>query len=136
MRDNLQNTVSTTAIKKYNDFCSVRMEILEWFKDTNSEGKSAWVSAIRKRVESITLYYIKIDIMETTTNLNDHGYISSSLEIKGMEYNSEFLRPPTMNHVFCENEALDNTMVHGRLVHAMDENVDKINKLDTIPMNH
>ena len=32
MRDNPQNTISTTAIKKYNDFHSVRVEALEWSK--------------------------------------------------------------------------------------------------------
>ena len=37
MRDNPQNTISTTAIKKYNDFRSVRVEALEWFKVTNKE---------------------------------------------------------------------------------------------------
>ena len=65
MRDNPQNTISTTTIKKYNNFRSVQVVSLEWFKVTNKEGKSARVSTIRKRVESETLDYIKIDIMET-----------------------------------------------------------------------
>ena len=37
MRDNPQNTISTTAIKKYNDFRSVRVEVLEWFNITHIE---------------------------------------------------------------------------------------------------
>ena len=79
MRDNPQNTISTTAIKKYNDFRSVRVEALEWFKVTNKEGKSARVSTIRKRVESETLDYIKIDIMETTTNSGSDKIHTSSI---------------------------------------------------------
>ena len=46
MRDNPQNKISSTAIKKYNDFCSVQIEALEWFKVTNLEGKSVRVSTI------------------------------------------------------------------------------------------
>ena len=71
MRDNPQNTIPTTAIKKYNNFRSVQMEELEWFKVKNSEGKSARVSTIRKRVESETLDYIKVDTMKTTTKQQD-----------------------------------------------------------------
>ena len=71
MRDNPQNTVYTTAIKKYNDFHSVRVESLELFKVTNNEGKSARVPTIRKRIESETLDYIKIDITETTAQIHD-----------------------------------------------------------------
>ena len=55
MRDNPQNTISTTAIKKCNDFRSVRVEALEWFKVTNKEEKSARVPTIRKIIESETL---------------------------------------------------------------------------------
>ena len=132
MRDNPHNTISTTAIKKYNDFRSVRVEALEWFKVTNKEGKSARVPTIRKRIESETLNYIKIDIMETTTNIHNKDFISAAPEINRMEHKSELLIPPTINHALCKNEALDNTIVHRRLAHASDEKVDKMAKLDII----
>ena len=93
MRDNPHNTISTTAIKKYNDFRSVRVEALEWFKVTNKEGKSARVPTIRKMIESETLNYIKIDIMETTTNIHNKDFISAAPEINRMEYKSELLIP-------------------------------------------
>ena len=101
MRDNPQNNISTTAIKKYNDFQSVRVEVLEWFKVTNKEGKSARVPTIRKRVKNKTLDYIKIDIMETTTNIHDKDFISAAPEINRIEYKSELLIPQTINHAFC-----------------------------------
>ena len=47
IRDNPQNTISTTAIKKYNDFHRVRVEALEWFKVINKERKSARIPTIR-----------------------------------------------------------------------------------------
>ena len=132
MRDNPQNSISTTAIKKYNDFRSVRVEVLEWFKATNNEGKSSRVPAIRKRVESETLDCIKIDIMETTTQIHDQDFISAAPKRNRTEYKSELLIPPTINHAFCKNEALDNTIVHRRLAHALNEKVDKMAKLSII----
>jgi hypothetical protein len=67
MKDNPQNTISTTVIKKYNDFRSVRIEALEWFKVTTSDGQSTRISTERKTVENENLDYIKIDMMQTTT---------------------------------------------------------------------
>ena len=70
--------------------------------------------------------------METTTNIHDKDFIGAAPEINRMEYKSELLIPPTINHAFCKNEALDNTIVHRRLAHASDEKVDKMGKLDII----
>ena len=67
MPDNPQNTISTTAIKTYNDYRSVRLEASEWLRITNQEGKSTRVSTITKNLEEELLDYIKIDIMDTTT---------------------------------------------------------------------
>ena len=39
MKDNLQNTLSPTEIKKYNDCRSARMEALDWMRVTDHEGK-------------------------------------------------------------------------------------------------
>lgn len=66
MRDNPQNTISTIAIKKYNDFRSLRIKALEWVKVTNSESKSAWISTIRYKGESKTLDDIKIDLTRSS----------------------------------------------------------------------
>ena len=132
MKDNPQNTISTTAIKKYNDFRSVRIEALEWFKVTTSDGQSTRISTERKTVENENLDYIKIDIMQTTTEQQQDEYVSAAPTIRESEYTSEFLIPPTTNHAFSKNEALDETIVHRRLGHAMDDRIDKMAKLDII----
>ena len=67
MVDNPQNTISTTAIKQYNEYRSVRTETLEWVKFPSAEGQSTRVPIERKTVEKDVLDYIKIDIMKTTT---------------------------------------------------------------------
>ena len=67
-----------------------------------------------------------MDIMETTTNIHIKDFISAALKINRMEYKSELLIPPTINHAFYKNDVLDNTIVHIRLVHALDEKMDKI----------
>ena len=95
MKDNPQNTISTTAIKKYNDFRSVRIEALEWFKVTTSDGQSTRISTERKTVENENLDYIKIDIMQTTTEQQQDEYVSAAPNIRESEYKSEFLIPPT-----------------------------------------
>ena len=83
MENNPQNTISTTAIKQYNDYRSVRVEALEWLKITSAEGQSTRVSTERKLVENEVLDYIKIDIMKTTTKLQDQEcYISVAPDIK------------------------------------------------------
>ena len=43
MVDNPQNTISTTDIKQYNGYRSVRTEALEWVKFTSAEGQSTRV---------------------------------------------------------------------------------------------
>ena len=100
MRNNPEHAISMTVIKKYNDFHSVQVKSLEWFKVTNKEGKSVLVPTIRKRVESETLDYIKIDVMETTPQIHDQDFIRAALEMNRMEYKSELLIPPTINHAF------------------------------------
>ena len=71
MVDNPQNTISTTAIKQYNEYRSVRTEALEWVKFTSAEGQSTRVPSERKTVEKEVLDYIKFDIMKTTTQQKD-----------------------------------------------------------------
>ena len=44
MPNNPQNTLSTTALKYYNHFRSVRMESLDWIKITSKEGKTIKVN--------------------------------------------------------------------------------------------
>ena len=38
--------------------------------------------------------------METTTNIHDKDFISAAPEINRMEYKSELLISPTINHAF------------------------------------
>ena len=102
MPGNPQNTISTTAIKRYNDYRSVRIEALEWFKITNQEGKSTRVSTITKNVEEELLDYIKIDIMDTTTEQENNEYISAAPEINNDTYKSDILIPPTITTLFQE----------------------------------
>ena len=70
--------------------------------------------------------------METITQIHDQDFISAASEINITEYKSKLLIPPTINHAFCKNKALDNTIVHRRLAHTFDEKVDKMAKLNII----
>ena len=70
--------------------------------------------------------------METTTQIHDQDFMSVAPKINRTEYKSEQLVPPTINRVFCKNEALNITIVHRRLGHALDEKVDKMAKLSII----
>ena len=97
MPDNPQNTISTTAIKRYNDYMSVQVETSEWFRITIQEGKSARVPTITKNVEEELLDYIKIDIMDTTTEQESNEYISAAPEINNDKYKSDILIPHIVN---------------------------------------
>ena len=70
--------------------------------------------------------------METKTQIHGQDFISAVPEINRTEYKSKLFIPPTINNAFCKNEALDNTIVHRRLAHALDEKVDKMAKLNII----
>ena len=129
MPKNPQNTISPTAIKKYNEYRSVRQEALEWFKITNSEGRSVRVPTIRKKVNEEALDYIKIDVMAPTTKDATSEYISAAPDIKETKYNSQIIIPPTINHAFSKNEELDGTIVHRRLGHAMEDKISEMAKL-------
>ena len=78
------------------------------------------------------LDYIKIDIIETSTETPEDDYISAAPNMKDVKYKSEFIIPPTRNHAFSNNEALDDTIFHKRLANVMDKKVDKMTKLDII----
>ena len=70
--------------------------------------------------------------MKTTTKQKDQEYyISAAPEIK-QQSTSEFLTPHTTNHAFSKNDILDDTIVHRRLGHALEERVNKMAKLDIL----
>ena len=131
MKDNPQNTISTTATKKYSDFRSIQIESLEWFKSTTSEGQSTRISTERRTVQTEDLDYIRIDIMQTTTR-QEQIYISTAPNINDLKYKSDLLIPPTINHAFSKNGDLDETIVHRRLGHTTEDKVDKMATLDII----
>ena len=132
MPGNPQITISPTAIKKYNEYRSVRQEALEWFKITTSDGRLVCVPTIKKKIEEEALDFIKIDIMAPKTRDATSKYISVAPTIKEMRYCSEILIPTTTNHVFSKNEELDITIVHQRLGHAMEDKINKMAKLEII----
>ena len=49
-----------------------------------------------------------------------------------LKHKSDLLIPPKVNNAFSKNKALDNTLVHRRLAHKMEERADKMAKLDII----
>ena len=70
--------------------------------------------------------------METTTKIHDQYFTSAALEINRMEFKSELLISPTINHALYKNKVLDNTIVHRRLSHVLEEKVDKMATLNII----
>ena len=130
MRGNPQNTISPTAIKKYNECRSVRMEALDWIRITNHEGKSVRIHTDQKLINSEALDYIKVDIMETSTKQCQIEYISRPSTSRN--YPSEISTPPMINHAFSKNESLDRTMIHRRLGHLSHDKILKMTKLKTI----
>ena len=126
MLDNTQNTISSTAINKYNDCRSVRLEALEWFKMKNPEGRSVRIPTIRKRVEDEVLDYIKLDIMEATTSQGTDKFISAAPNLKDILHKLDILILLTINHIFYNNKVIDSTIVHRILRHAMEEKIDKM----------
>ena len=73
MTQNPQNTLSTTAIKKYNEFRSVRIEALECLKLTDNQGKSTRIHTNKHMINKETLDYIDITILkfENTYTMNE-----------------------------------------------------------------
>ena len=112
MTNNPQNTVSTTAIKKYNEFRSVRQEALEWIRFTDSNGKSVRIRTCQDKVQDEVLDYITFDIMTTTTNGSRNDFVSIPSSTNTTKYISDLLIPPTTNHAFTKNEELDQIIVH------------------------
>ena len=64
-----------------------------------------------------------LDIMGITTDKQQQDYVSAALDIKQQEYKSNLLIPTIINNRFSNNKALNNTIVHSRLGHAMDEKI-------------
>ena len=60
MPDNPQNTLGSNALKKYNNFRSVRQEATEWVRFMDAKGKSTRINVDKDSVNSQLLDYIKI----------------------------------------------------------------------------
>ena len=129
MKNNPQNTISTTAIKKYNDFRSVRIEALEWVRFTDANGKSVRVRTNQEKVKEEVLDYITYDIMTTSNNESTNEYVSIPSSANTQEHISDLLIPPTINHAFTKNEDLDQILLHRRLGHASNAKIDQMGKL-------
>ena len=68
MTQNPQNTLSITAIKKYNDFRSVRIEVLEYLKLTDNRRKSTRIHTHNRMINKETLNYLDITILKFETH--------------------------------------------------------------------
>ena len=121
MPDNPQNTLGNNALKKYNNFRSVRQESTEWVRFTDAKGKSTRVNVDRDTVNSQLLDYIRIDICQLANLDNDN----SSTQVSSAPTLDNIISPIT-NHSFRETEDVDWTIIHRRLAHTND---DKMNEM-------
>ena len=64
MTQNPQNTLSTTAIKKYNEYRSVRIEALEYLKLTDNRGKSTRIHTNKRMTNNETLDYVSLTLLK------------------------------------------------------------------------
>ena len=64
MTQNPQKTLSTTAIKKYNDFRCIRIEALEYLKLTYNRGKLTTMYTHKYMITKETLNYVDITILK------------------------------------------------------------------------
>lgn len=64
MTQNPQNTLSTTAINKYNEYRSVRIEALEYLKLTDNRGKSTRIHTNKRMTNNETLDYVSLTLLK------------------------------------------------------------------------
>ena len=64
MTQNPQNTPSITAIKKYNEFRSIRIEALASLRLKDNRGKTTRVHTNKSMINKETLNYADITILE------------------------------------------------------------------------
>ena len=73
MTQNPQNILSITAIKKYNEFRSIRIEALESLRLKVNRGKSTRIHTDESMINKETLNYVDITILkfENTDTMNE-----------------------------------------------------------------
>ena len=102
MTQNPQNTLSTTAIKKYNEFRSVRIEALEYLKLTDNRGKSTRIHTNKRMINKETLDYIDITILKfENTHTMDEILKAGAPTIQP---ENGKLQKPIVNHSFNKEE--------------------------------
>ena len=106
MKCNPRSIICKTTIQIYNKFRSVRIEALEQFKFTNLEVQSTRILTEIKKVENENLYYIKLNITETTTDKYQQDYVSAVRDINQPEYKSDLLFSLMINHEFSNDETM------------------------------
>ena len=129
MTQNPQNTLSTTAIKKYNEFRSVRIEALEYLKLTDNRGKSTRIYTNKRMINKETLDYINITILkfESTHTMNEILKTGAPT----IQPENGKIQNPIVNHSFNKEE-LDWPTVHRRLSHTSEGKLEKMCKVETI----
>ena len=127
MPDNPQNTLGNNALKKYNNFRSVRQEAIEWVRFTDAKGKSTRINVDKDSVNSQLLDYIRIEICELAESGNDK---SSAQPTSAPTIHNTIA--PIINHCFKETEDVDWTIIHRRLAHTNDDKMNEMGRKEII----
>ena len=127
MTQNPQNTPSITAIKKYNEFRSIRIEALESLRLKDNRGKTTRIHTNESMINKETLNYVDITILKfkNTDTLNEIIKIGDPTiqPENGKQQN------PIVNHSF-KIEELDQLTVHRILAHTSEEKFEDVQGRD------
>ena len=82
MTNNPQNTIYSTAIKRYNSYRIVKIEALEWFKVMDCGGNSTRLSTIQKKIDTGFFNYIEIDIAKPQLKNMAPDYITPIITLE------------------------------------------------------
>ena len=129
MTQNPQNILSTTTIKKCNEFKSVRIEALEYLKLIDNRGKSTRIHTNRRMINKERLDYVNRTILkfESTHTMDEIVKIGAST----IQPKNRKIQKPIVNHSF-QDEELDWPTVHRRLAHTSEGKLEKMCKEETI----
>ena len=149
-----QNTISSDAMKLYNNFRKVTTEALESIQIVDEVGTKGYIRVDQEKVGKELLEYIKLDIMSLPEVLNTTDGHDSTItlgdKIKMPVFTSSApltiptklvptplpqstISPPNAHHAFIPDlDKINYLILHLCLKHVSDSKLDKMCKLQTI----
>ena len=112
------NIIGLSPIKEYTKFRSVRLEVLDWIRFVDRNGKTVRLPTNKQKIQETLLDFFPVNIIRSSSNS------SSTIQPSSIQ--------PVIQSMMCKTQ-LDWTKIHRRLGHPSDSKLAAMCRSKKIP---